>query len=81
MSYRLLERLADEALPATLSDPNEVNMLRSYVAAGLVTAEIPPAQWHEGQRVEARARVLSVTLEGRKTLRRHKHRAMWAEGQ
>ncbi|MDB5732042.1 MAG: hypothetical protein JWQ03_1937 [Variovorax sp.] len=67
-------------MPATVCDPDEVNTLRSYLSAGLITADIPAAARWERQLVQAPARVLSITQEGQRTLRRHKHRAMWAVG-
>jgi len=81
LSYKLLERLADLRLPATFDAVNDVDVLRSYLAAGLITAEIPDIARRAGGSVQSPARVLSVTPEGQRTLRRHKHRSTWAGNQ
>ncbi len=41
MSYDLLQRTAHAALPMTIDHPSDINMLRAYVAARLVQADIP----------------------------------------
>ena len=81
MRYDLLARLADLDWPVTIEDPDEVDRLRSYLAARLVTAMIPDVVRTGARTVQAPAKVLTVTAEGIRTLRRHRHRAMWAGNQ
>jgi hypothetical protein len=41
MSYELLQRSASASLPLTVGNTADINMLRVYVAARLVRADIP----------------------------------------
>jgi hypothetical protein len=69
MGYELLERAAGGALPLVVADPSEVDVLRTYVAAGLVRAEIPEAtRLARGGHDQQPARLLALTAEGRKVV-------------
>ena len=67
MTYALLRTLAAQSLPATVSDPEDIDLLRAYVAAHLVEADIPqPALLPHGQRAQAPTTVRAITVAGRK---------------
>ncbi|WP_295852324.1 hypothetical protein [uncultured Xylophilus sp.] len=67
MSYALLRSLATQSLPATVSNPEDIDLLRAYVAARLVEADIPkPELLPHGQRAQAPTTVKAITVAGRK---------------
>lgn len=74
MSYVLLEKLARTKLPQEVSG-EEVNLVRAYLAAGLVEALMPPDEAPRArQPCTPTACVLNITAAGRKTLEQKKVR-------
>lgn len=68
MSYDLLQRTAHAALPMTIAHPADINMLRAYVAARLVQADIP-APVRTGHRfLQPAATLHGVTPRGHEAL-------------
>ena len=68
-TYALLAVLAHARLPLVIADRDEIDMLRSYLSAGLVIAEIPPSNKMLAPSTQPPARVLSVTSAGLRALR------------
>jgi hypothetical protein len=79
MPYALLEKLDEMQLPVEI-DGAEVDMVRAYVAAGLVVAEIrQPVCGRDGAVLAMSARVESLTRAGRRTVeKRRAHRSTQA---
>lgn len=63
MPLELLHKLAGQSLPATVTDPADIDKLRLLRAAGHVAVLLPPVSAHH-----AFARVLTLTPEGKKAL-------------
>ena len=79
MPYALLEKLDVMHLPAEIDGP-EVDMVRAYVAAGLVVADIrQPVCARDGAVLTMTARVEALTRAGRRTVeKRRAHRSTQA---
>lgn len=72
MPYDTLETIHDSALPILFTSPTEANLIRSYVAAGLVIAQFQDldSARAKGERPGAQATVSAITPAGRKTVAR-----------
>ncbi len=69
LRYSLLEMIHDGDTPLTVQGSDEINDLRRYVAAGLVTAQLPMDTRFSALTTEAFvATVISLTPEGRRTV-------------
>ncbi|MFE8644107.1 hypothetical protein ACFX58_03365 [Sphingomonas sp. NCPPB 2930] len=79
MTYALLEKLDVMHLPVEIDGP-EVDMIRAYVAAGLVVADIrQPVCARDGAVLAMTARVEALTRAGRRTVeKRRAHRSTQA---
>lgn len=70
MPYDTLETIHDSMLPILFTSPHEANIIRSYVAAGLVIADfhnLDSAQ-AKGEKPVTQATVSAITSAGRKTV-------------
>ncbi|MEJ8852768.1 hypothetical protein [Variovorax rhizosphaerae] len=77
VSYQLLEMLCASHAPVIVSEPAMVDVLRSYVSAGLVEATIPPAVNARGTTTQPPAIVTRITRTGHRTVGRLRKRSSW----
>jgi hypothetical protein len=73
---KFLKTLAETPLPTMIHQPELIDQVRSYVSAGLITANLPD---EPRTRVpdKAPAEVLNITAEGKRVLKKYLRRPGW----
>ena len=71
-----LKKLSEAPLPVSIYQTELIDQVRSYVSAGLVTADLP-SQLKAHSRTQAPAQVLKITAEGKRVLKKYLKRPGW----
>ena len=71
-----LKELSEAPLPVSIYQTELIDQVRSYVSAGLVIASLP-SEFKTHSSPQVPARVLKLTAEGRRVLKKYLKRPGW----
>jgi hypothetical protein len=71
-----LKGLAETPLPVLIFQADLIDQVRSYVSAGLITANLP-SEFKTRSHDNSPAQVLKITPEGRRVLKKYLKRPGW----
>jgi hypothetical protein len=71
-----LKKLSEARLPVSIYQTELIDQVRSYVSAGLVTANLP-SEFKTRSPDKSPAQVINITPEGKRVLKRYLKRPGW----
>jgi len=73
---KFLKELSEAPLPVSIYQTELIDQVRSYVSAGLITASLP-SELRSQPPTTTPAKVLKITAEGKRALKRYLKRPSW----